>query len=239
MKAKTLPAIALLASAVVFNGTARAAVVYTQDPNGNLIDTSAVYNAPSDPGFNWTLDMDEQVWADFSVSSNISFNRITWYGSNADGDFAVDFYTSQTACATPHSACGTFQVSGSGTFSNNLLPSSGPYSQAQTHKTSLGGGLYSYYIDLPSKVTLDSTQLQWLSIVNNYSAAPFSWAGSNTGIGSHAHYIVGQAMVLAAPGSLAFTLTDTTAPVPLPAAAWLFGSAIAGLSIIGRRRQSL
>lgn len=34
-----------------------------------------------------------------------------------------------------------------------------------------------------------------------------------------------------------FQLTISTAPVPLPAAVWLFGSALAGLGVIGRRRD--
>ena len=239
MKRKILTAVALLASQAFIADNAIAAVVYTQDPNGVLTDTSAVLNSPSDPGFNWTIDNDEEAWADFLVPSTISFNRIDWYGSNADGDFAVNLYSSPTACATPHSACGTVPVTGGGTFSNNTLPTPGPYSQAEVHKSLVGGSLYSYYIDLPSKVNLDSSQLQWLSIVNNYSAAPFLWVGSNSGIGSHAHYIVGQAQVLAANGNLAFTLSDTTLPaVPIPAAVWLFCSALAGFVMVGKRRKA-
>lgn len=222
---------------VLFLSNAEAAIVYTQDSNGILTDASAVANINTDPGFTWTLDGDEQAWAAFTVAGSISFNRIGWTGSNSDGNFAVDYYTTPLVCSPPHSACGTLPVTTGGTFSNNLLPSAGPYTQAQVHKTSIGGGEYSYYIDLPGKLTADSTQLQWLSVVNNYSSAPFSWSGSNAGIGFHTHYIIGQAQILNAPGNLAFTLTDTTvSAVPLPASIWLFLSVLlCGLGVSKKR----
>jgi hypothetical protein len=216
-------AAALLSSAVGHAATD----VYSQPQSGSFINTSAVLNAAGDPGFNWTSDSDEQVWAYFSLPTAVTFNRISWYGSNTDGNFAVDLFAA--SCFS----CSANLVGGSGTFSNNLLPNpgnSGPYSQTQVHKTQIGtSNVYSYYIDLAAPVTLGTTGAYAISAINNYSTLPFLWAGSGAGSGTYLQYVVGQSVFLPAPGNLAFTLTNTTA-VPEPGTGL---SLSVGLGLIG------
>lgn len=213
---------------------ANAAVdVYSQAPNSVFGDTSAVWNDPGDPGFNWSLDMDMEAWAYFSLPASVSFDRISWYGSNADGDFAVDLFA-----ATCYS-CGLSWAGTEGDFVNNLLDTA-LYSQQDVHKTQVSGNLYSYYIDLPTMLTLDgSSPYYGLSVVNNYTSKPFQWSGSESGLGSHLYFIVGQAMVLSKSGDLAFTLTDTTAaPVPEPETYAMFLVGLAALGVVARRRKT-
>ena len=241
-----LQSIGLLAATIIgsiFSIDTYASIdVYTQAPNKSNFAPSAVLNASNDPGFNWTFDNDQERWDYFSVGSNVSFNRIGWYGSNSDGNFAVDLFS-----ATCFS-CGATQVNGGGTFSHSLtaynsltlLPNLGPFSQTDVHKTLVSNkdNLYSYYIDLTSNLTLDPAKTYALSVVNNFSSLPFNWALSNTG-GNHLQYVVGQSMFLPAPGGLAFTLTDTSvSAVPVPASAWLLGSGLVYLLSIARKRNT-
>ena len=79
----------LIASLFAVNANA-ATTVYSQAPDATLLSApSAILNAPSDPGFSWTYDGDQERWAYFNVATNVSFNRIGWYGTNTDGSFAV------------------------------------------------------------------------------------------------------------------------------------------------------
>lgn len=204
--------------------------VYSQAPAGGLADTSAVFNNQADPGFNWGIDSDMEAWAYFQVPADVQFNRITWYGSDSDGSFAVDLFP-----ATCFS-CGANWAQTSGGFATNLLPTS-LYEPKQIHKTALANGLFEYDIDLPSMITLSASQPTYgLTVVNNYTAKPFSWAGSGQGSGFHLHYIVGQAMFLRAPGNLAFTFTDTMAVSSVPEVGSM-ALAMTGLTLIwGARR---
>lgn len=224
---------------LLFSASVFASVVYTQAPATTpSFATSAYINFANDQGFNGNSDADSQIWATFKTASNISFNRITWYGSASDGNFAIDFHTTTQVCPS----CGLSWVNSSGSYAatssnTEVLPTSGPYTNAQVHETLVSGSLYSYYIDLPTKVALDSTKLNVISFVNNYSSLPFGWASSSTGNSTSMDWVVGRAILLNRPGYFAFTLSDTTvSAVPVPSAVWLFGSVLAGLGIIGKRR---
>lgn len=249
MRSKTIQALAVSVVTLVVSATAQAAtVVYEQAPNGSGFAGSFVKNDANDPGFNWVTDTDTERWEYFIAPTSGSFNRIGWYGNNADGQFAVELFT--VSCFS----CNASPVGGSGTFTHNsinpgngptLLPNPGPFSQAQVHKTwvsgSGAGSLYAYSIDLPSKVTLTSGGGYGISIVNNYSSAPFGWALASGFGNKHLVYTMTYAsyMFLPSPGDLAFSLTDTTAAaVPEPASALMFGAGLLAL-LVGRRRREL
>lgn len=208
-------------------GAMAATNVYTQLPGNSLADTSAVWNNPGDPGFTWSLDGDEQAWAYFGLPASVSFDRIGWWGSNADGNFAVDLFSANCF------SCSANWVTTDGAFSPNLLGAS-LFSPAQVHKSQVSANLYSYYIDLPSAITLDGSSPYYaLSVVNNYSSQPFQWANATSGIGSHLRYIVGQSMFLNAPANLAFVLTDTSLPAPPVPEPETYLMLLAGLGLIG------
>lgn len=59
----------------------------------------------------------------------------------------------------------------------------------------------------------------------------------NGGTGTVESYILGSAK-LSSNGTLTLTGNGTTAPVPLPAAVWLFGSGLMGLVGVSRRRKA-
>lgn len=247
MRAKAIQALAVSVFTLVVSATAQAAtVVYEQAPNSSGFAGSYVLNDPNDPGFNWVTDTDAEQWEYFIAPTSGSFNRIGWYGNNADGEFAVDLFT--VSCFS----CNASPVGGSGTFTHNainpgngptMLPDLGPFSQAQVHKTWVSGSgansLYAYSIDLPSKVTLNSGVGYGISIVNNYSSAPFAWALASGYGDKHLVYTMTYAsyMFLPSPGDLAFSLTDTTAsPVPEPTSALMASVGLLAL-LAGRRRR--
>jgi hypothetical protein len=122
------------------------------------------------------------------------------------------------------------------------LPNSGPFSQADVHKTLLSGNIYSYYIDLTSPLTLDHTKAYGLSVVNNYTSSPFGWELSNLN-GPHVQYLMTYVayQFLPSPGDMAFTLTNTSASVssvPVPSAVWLLGSGLVYFLGFARKRNT-
>jgi hypothetical protein len=68
------------------------------------------------------------------------------------------------------------------------------------------------------------------------SIALYGLTGNN-GTGTVESYILGSAK-LGSDGTLTLTGNTTTAPVPLPAAVWLFGSGLMGLVGVSRRRKA-
>ena len=184
-------------------------------------DTSAVYNLPGDPGFTFTLDADEQAWEYFHFGRSAEINQVRWFGSDADGNFAVALFAANCV------SCNLGSVGTDGNSPVNLLPHNTAYGPGEVGKVALGGGLFAYSINLPSPVRLSAdAPFYGLTVVNNYSGKPFQWVASATGDGRHLDYVIGGMRVLYAPGDLAFELADTRiAPVPEPTtyALWLVG----------------
>ncbi len=133
-----------------------------------------------------------------------------------------------------------------GSFVNNLLTTS-PFSGTSVTKTALSASLFSYSFTLPTAVTITAGSGYGFSVVNNYTSSPFLWEGSFAGPGTHLNYVVGRAIVLRAPGSLAFSLTSTGSPPPPPPPAtvpepssWalmIIGFGAAGAALRGRRSR--
>lgn len=235
MKQKIALAILLLTTSHSY-----ASVVYTQAPIAGSGYNSSYVNLASDPGFNGNSDADQQVWATFSVAANTTFNEITWYGNQADINFAVDLHYTAANCPS----CGLVNVGTSGSYTtanvaSELMPTSGAYTSSQVHQALVSPGLYAYTLDLPSAVTLTKANLYVLSVVNNYSAGnPFIWANSATGNGTSMDFVVGRASFLTMPGYFAFTLTNAAvSAVPLPAASWLFLSGVIGFYGVTRKSK--
>jgi hypothetical protein len=217
-----------------------ASVVYTQAPIAGSGYNSSYINLATDPGFNGNSDADQQVWASFSVAANTTFNEITWYGNQADVNFAVDLHYTSAGCPS----CGLVNVTTSGSYTTanvatELMPTSGAYTSSQVQQALISPGLYSYTLDLPTEVTLTNASLYVLSIVNNYSAGnAFIWANSATGNGTSMDFVVGRASFLPMPGYYAFTLSNTAvAAVPIPTAFWLFLSGVIGCYGVNRKAK--
>jgi len=75
-----------------------------------------------------------------------------------------------------------------------------------------------------------------LSPLGGTAQTLFGFTGNGT-TGALQSYVLGSA-TLAANGTLSFSGNGGTAPVPLPAAAWLFGSGLMGLVGVSRRRKT-
>jgi hypothetical protein len=236
--------VAAIIAVSLFSSSASAdSVAYMQASNGTPGDSSAQYNVSTDPGFTQSSDSDSQSWAYFAAPASSSFNRISWNGSNTDGNFAIDFFS-----ATCFS-CGATLVGTDGTTSHSvtpqnsqtLFPNNGSFSQSQVNKTFVSGSEYSYYVDINANIAVNQGTIYALSIVNNYTSLPFAWSASsaNNGLigtyrnidlsGMHLKYVVGQSIFLPASGNLAFTLSSVT-PVPEPET---FAMLLAGLGLIG------
>lgn len=166
-------ALSLVLSPAIAPASAAAAVdIFVQPPGGGFAHRSAVRNLPTDPGFTWSLNDDEQVWAYFRVPTPGQFDRVSWVGSAADPVFAVDFYTA--SCFS----CGVSLVPTDGDFPHSLLGLPGPFGARDLHITALGGGLFSYGLDLPAPVAVVPGTWYALSVVNNYTTQRFQWAQS-------------------------------------------------------------
>lgn len=69
------------------------------------------------------------------------------------------------------------------------------------------------------------------------------WAATGTNVNSNYHTNGFYTLIIGAHGGsatdgVAYDILVTTSPVPVPAAVWLFGSALAGIGVIGRRRRT-
>jgi hypothetical protein len=82
-----------------------------------------------------------------------------------------------------------------------------------------------------SSITLDN-------IAMTFNSALQRWVGTGKFVTNHALHIAGSTSTSAQQYLLNISTNDATSPVPVPAAIWLFGSALIGLTGLLRRKTA-
>lgn len=225
------PSIGVFVALLMVSG-AQGAIVYSQTPvidGGLASDLDPL--APSIPiGSIFAAD-------DFALASAATVKSVVWRGNDigtpAPDSFRIRFYTD--AANQPSTLLQAFFI---GT----------PTSRIDTGLDSAVGDIFEYVADLGSGINLAAATTYWISIYNN--TAPDSelsywgWAGNisvatgETAVRSFDNFSTwvtvsgGGAPLLSE--EQYFQLADAT--IPIPAAIWLFGSALGLLGWIRRKK---
>jgi hypothetical protein len=200
-------------------GTSISALSQTIAPSPAL--TAFLASNPA-AGDSWTLEAGQYNGGGVNTSTNAN--------SNAVG--AAKMIFTSAIGTTNNGVVGNFNLGNLVVFSNNIntdLTTGGPLNPLLTTAETSGSGLYG--ANAQTKYTLIGASD--MSAVGT-AAQLFGFTG-NAVAGTLNSYILGT-VNLAADGTLA--INGASAPVPLPAAVWLFGSGLMGLVGVSRRRKA-
>ena len=166
---------------------------------------------------------------DFNLTSADTVTFVTWRGIySADNsplatdDFTINFYSD--AAGLPGSLLQSFSVGN-------------PDSRVDTLLNAAGSDVYEYVADLGTGIALSASTSYWVSIFNDTNADTndnWFWGLADPGIGNSARSTDLSSWQALATNEFYFILSDAN-PVPVPAAAWLFGSALGLLGWLRRR----
>jgi hypothetical protein len=200
-------------------GTSISAMSQTIAPSAGLTAFLAANPAAGD---SWTLEAGQYNGGGTSPSTNSNSNQV----GAAKMIFTSNLGTGNNAVVSG------FVLANLVNFSNGInndINTGGPLNPLLTAVDTTGNGLYGiaaqqkYGLIGASDMTSVGTASQLFGFTGNATSGTLN------------SYILGSA-TLAADGTLA--ITGAAAPVPLPAAVWLFGSGLMGLVGVSRRRKA-
>lgn len=205
-----------LAALFIASG-AQGAIVYSQTPTPNQSNFS-----DPDSGFYYANG--------FSISSTDTVRSVTWQGVYASNDspitpdsFTIKFYTDSSGI--PGAEAGSFVIGA-------------PTLRMDTGGTLSGFNLFEYTANLGPGISLSSSQDYWISIFNDTTADAndnWAWALASPGTAPTARS-TDDLVTWSALGTVDFYfILDNVEVVPIPAAVWLFGSALGLLGWLKRR----
>ncbi len=158
------------------------------------------------------------VYDDFTLGSNYSITGINWWGLYSPS----------------YSGASTFTLS---FYDANNVPSGSPtqVSNVSVTGSNRGDGVYEYSAALTTPFPALANTKYWLSIYNTVpDSRTWGWQRANDdGNGS----IQSPIEFPGTPYNVAFQLTISDPPVPIPSAVWLLGSGLIAMVVIRRRAR--